>query len=713
MRTWYDGQLRIQQTVLREPDILQYDAERVVSYLKEIDANCLVVNAGGIVDFFRHDLATANPNPFMTASQDILADLTGRCHRDNIRIIARVDFRGVDRKFFDANRDWFSVSESGGPVYAGEPDQPRPRPLYAGCYLSYYRNEHAQQFINTLFDKYDIDGIWENSPFQFGVCYCDRCSSSYHADTGRALPRAAADDIAVTDYTRWKARYLLSKLAKLRQTVKSHGADKAFCAEVYGLFYEIYNATGADLYLLKEAMDFMVTPLFVADHEPIHSASTLIKFLKALDPSKVPVMLYGHLGTDDKLRYVSTSPAETRIWMWQAVSTGGSLWNTTFNGQHPGLALDRRNAYISRDVFRYMKQHEVKLHHQLPVSDVKVLFSNATSVMWAASDRTKDKYITHVLGLEAALLERHIQYEFILDRDLSLDALTTTKLLIAPNAAVLTNAQVDIIRGYVQAGGRLLATWKTSLFETACSSRRDFGLADVFGCNFTGIETPVSDYGYQRINDQSHPLARGFEQTELIANWGDMLLVNTNDASAVAMPLSHVPVIHPQPPEWAWLGSMETKFPAAVVNTFGQGQCIYFPSPIDRNVWAHGHRDFSTLITNAVDLLLDDVKCLKTNAPPSVQIVLNRVAGRPGQFLLHFINTTSAPRRPISQLVPVERVEVVLSLPGGMLVSSEQLGGDSVTLHLHETTRSADRVEIEACIEGLQEYVGIAIDLAA
>jgi hypothetical protein len=48
---WYQQPLRILQTVLREPDVINYDAASVVEYMKQSHCNVLVVNAGGIIDF--------------------------------------------------------------------------------------------------------------------------------------------------------------------------------------------------------------------------------------------------------------------------------------------------------------------------------------------------------------------------------------------------------------------------------------------------------------------------------------------------------------------------------------------------------------------------------------------------------------------------------------------------------------------------------------
>ncbi len=53
---WYQNQLRILQTVLRERDLEGYDADSVVEYMKKSHTNTLVVSAGAVVDFFPNKL---------------------------------------------------------------------------------------------------------------------------------------------------------------------------------------------------------------------------------------------------------------------------------------------------------------------------------------------------------------------------------------------------------------------------------------------------------------------------------------------------------------------------------------------------------------------------------------------------------------------------------------------------------------------------------
>ena len=126
---WYQKPLRILQTVMREPDAENYDAKAVVHYMEETGSNTLVVNGGGIVDFFQNPLPAANVNSFM-GKRDILKEITEACHAAGMRVIARVDFRGVEEKIFRQHPEWFSVDQQLKPKQL---TYTRPE-LYSSCY---------------------------------------------------------------------------------------------------------------------------------------------------------------------------------------------------------------------------------------------------------------------------------------------------------------------------------------------------------------------------------------------------------------------------------------------------------------------------------------------------------------------------------------------------------------------------------------------------
>lgn len=719
---WYQGQLRILQTVLREPDVVGYSATSVVNYMKEIHANCLVINGGGIVDFFRHDLANANPNPFMT-NEDILRDLMQECRKAGIRVIVRVDFRGVDKRIYDLNPDWFSQDENGQPIYWANSAE-SPNPLYTACYLSYYRNGHAFRFSEYLLKTYDVDGIWENSPFQLGACYCRACQVKYTQDKGKPIPRGGHfHDSHYDEYREWKAAQLNQHLHDFRKSVKAFGEDKIYCAEIFGLFYNQYASTSSDLYQVKDDFDFLVTPLFSGNHQPLSAPSTLVKFLHGLEPNKVPIMLFGHLGSNNELRYVSSPAAETRIWMWQAASAGGSMWNCSFNGHHPGATFDRRNALLCQDVYAYMEKHEDKLHRQAPDADVVIYYSRTSNNKFGNGDRNKDAYITHIIGMEQVLLSMNLQYRFLLDTQLSEEELSRVKVLAIPNGACLSDREIDLIKQYVQQGGRVIATKETSLYDETGAQREDFGLAEVFGCTYTGVTKDASHYGYQYIRNHNHPVTSGLEQTELLANWGANILVRAKEGSGVETPITFVPQIFPQSPERAWPKTFETDFITCAVNQYGKGAVVFFPYGIDKQVWSHGHEDFRILLGNAFNYMLDGKKKVTSNAPDGVHITLNRVEGQAGQWLLHLINTVSPPGRPVRQIVPLQELVVELELEGTKLVQAETLYGVKAEVALAgnassdgngqvEASENSQTVRLTVKLDRLEEYSSVYIQLA-
>ena len=397
--------------------------------------------------------------------------------------------------------------------------------------------------------------------------------------------------------------------------------------------------------------------------------------------------------------------------MWEAVSAGGSFWNVGFNGQHPGATYDRRNALLTADVFAYMERHEDVLTVQEAEAEVTVLYSRATNGTLGSGDRQKDGYMTHLIGLEQVLTDRRVQYRLLTDDKLNSETLAAAKVLILANAACLSEQEMEIIRAYVKAGGKLLSTYRTSLVQENGTERPDYALGDVFGCSFTGVVKDNSTFGYQLVKERNG-LTKGFEDTELLASWGPQYLVRLTSAAAAESLLTYVPQIFPQPPERSWLRSYETDYPTLVLNRYGEGESVFFPYGVDRNVWLHGHADFAELISNAVDYLLDGNYKVKTNAPSSVHFSLNRSGGEAGAYVLHAVNTTSLPRRPILETVPVAGIEVAVTLRGCQVTEFRILHADSaIEMASSEPGAESGTVVVHIRIPEIREYTGIYMKL--
>jgi hypothetical protein len=375
---WYQEPLRILQTVLREPDAVNYDAKSVVAYMEKAGCNTLIVNGGGIVDFFQNSLPAANINSFM-GKRDILKEITEACHAASIRVIARVDFRGVEEKIFQQYPQWFSVDQQQKPKQL---TYTRPQ-LYASCYAGYYRNEHAEAFIKHIISTYNIDGIWHNSIGVQGICYCKLCQESFKQTTGENIPSLDADAGKLDDYMMWKSQMADKHMEKMKQTVKSFGEDKVYTAEVFSMFKAGSRINdGIDLYMARDHFDFLVSVAFLTensehiDYADLNYANTIIKFLKSMAPEKEAIILYGGNGTSH--RYVMDPAIDLKVWLWQALAAGGRFWNCSFTGMHPGATYDRRTAFHQSDTYQFVKANEKELRLQTAVADVAVYYSRAT-----------------------------------------------------------------------------------------------------------------------------------------------------------------------------------------------------------------------------------------------------------------------------------------------------------------------------------------------
>jgi len=108
---WQTKQWRLIQTNLREIDMLDIDADRVVADLQAFQANVLMINAAGIIASYPTELPFHFQSPYLQG--DSLLDILEACHAADIRVIARTDFSKVRRPLYEQHPDWAYRTASG------------------------------------------------------------------------------------------------------------------------------------------------------------------------------------------------------------------------------------------------------------------------------------------------------------------------------------------------------------------------------------------------------------------------------------------------------------------------------------------------------------------------------------------------------------------------------------------------------------------------
>ena len=717
---WYQKNLRFLQTVLRETDIIDYDAKSVVSYMKKANANVLVVNAGGVIDFFKNPLPMSKVNQFMKDGQDILTDICREIHAAGLHVIVRVDFRGVEEERYHQHPDWLAKKADGSPKITK-----LSLDVHAPCYLSHYANEHGEEFITYLLEHYDVDGIWENSvSFGMGVCYCDRCRERYLKDTGKELPVMDPSGIRplpmydVTEdyfspefdeYRRWKAGCADEHLLRLRNATKAFGEEKAYCAEIFDLYNsDINKLCGIGHENAKRHFDFLISCVFMdaaysgetgRPYDIINHAGTTIRYSKALQPSKQSVICTGGNGT--RARYVCDPLVETRLWLWEIVSVGGGVWNCYFNGHHPDATHDRRAAYSEKDAYTFMADNSAVLSNSAPVRDVAMYYSAANLQQFGRPFENEDQFQIHFRGAERVLIENHIPYGFVAGgEELTLEDLAGIKTLLLPNAGILSDSEMDVIRTYVENGGGLVATYETSLYNPDGSKRADYGLSDLFGCSYAGESLETGNDFYFTVKDVSAPVFDGLGATELIMNAGKTALCTASkDSERVA---GYLPIIANQPPEYAWIRPMDSPHAGIIVRQYGKGRVVYFANTTDALCFTNGHEDFTEVYANAIHYTAQKDYLISTNTYRSVHTnLIEHQEGSKTTYILSFINTTGTQQRPIKEIISVGPVSAKLQLNGKKLIDSKSLWG--------QAEAASNDQEVTVSIDCLKDFASIRL----
>src|SRR5207237_1586059 len=118
------------------------------------------------------------------------------------------------------------------------------------------------------------------------------------------------------------------------------------------------------------------------------------------------------------------------------------------------------------------------LRNEEPLARVAMVYSQQTAHNYGGN-QARQKVEDHTLGYYHALIESRVPFEMVHDRLLDPEHIDRFKVLIFPNIAALSTQQCAQLRGYVQRGGSIVATYETSLYDELGVRRADFGLVDL------------------------------------------------------------------------------------------------------------------------------------------------------------------------------------------------------------------------------------------
>ncbi|MEK7766408.1 MAG: hypothetical protein AAB368_09235, partial [bacterium] len=428
--------------------------------------------------------------------------------------------------------------------------------LWVACPLGPYGFEFMSAVHAEIAARYPVDGIFINRWAGSGPCWCPYCRAGFRAETGRDLPhgleRPGPERRA---WAAWRERRLLALWDRWRDVVTE---ARPGCAVVPN--------TGPGEIPLAEIV--RRAPLLVGDRQaragatPAWMAGRHAREYSAMHDGTPAAGLFS-VGLEEAYRWKDSvnTPAEIRLWAAGMIAHGMRPWVCKFSG----VLYDRRWLAVVEDIF---------VRHRA-MAPYLVEAESLARVALVTSPRAGD----HLLGWCQALIEARLPFEILDAARLDPALAERFRVLVLPNAAELSDAACDAVRGFVARGGRIVATYETSRYDETGAARADFGLADLFGVSAGATHAGPERNAYLHVEPASdggvHPVAMGLEHAGRIIA-GVRRVEVAPRAARPPYPLTLIPSYPDLPMEKVYPRE-EPREPGAIARDVGPGRVVYFP----------------------------------------------------------------------------------------------------------------------------------------
>lgn len=279
-------------------------------------------------------------------------------------------------------------------------------------------------------------------------------------------------------------------------------------------------------------------------------------------------------------------------------------------------------------------------------------------------------------GMYYALLEGRFAFDLIHEDDLEPETLKNYAALVLPNIALLSNEHAGHIRSFVNAGGSLLATFETGLYDEWGKQRSDFALGDLFNIHLKhGYDKPKGQIFYAFMNGE-HDIIKNFGDTDRLPGGEYYVTIEAagDHALTIVPPYPNgIPemVYAHQRKEMDYEGQKSIQ-PAIVIRDKGKSRLVYFPADIDKNIWTRSSAGLSKLIQQAVRWMLNGKSGLTIEGEGNIEIFAWETEPGIALHLLNY-NNPNMMRAAIREFYPIKEQKVTMDLPAGTKIAKAAL----------------------------------------
>jgi len=681
---WQQKVRRVGQTNFTEYDPAVMNVDQWADYWHSLKADIVYVSVTGILAFYPSKVKFHRHGKFLKG-RDLFGECVTAAKKRGMRVVARMspDLNWGDA--LEAHPEWAMRNQDGSVQHSGE--DPR---LFKTCMFTSYMDDYVPAIMREVNSLYEVDCFYANGWPPLGnlpVCYCAVCSK---------LPPPGTPA-----YWRVFTDRVLSLWRRYDAIAKEKKSDSFFFANSGG------NVRGGpNLDQLGK-----MTSWFQADNqgrtyeEPsIWGCSLQGRVCNAVLEGAVAANVTAAYSTGQPgWRNVSKSPAETRMWLSQSVASG-MLPYLHFVGDENGFGEDRRWQRVGEEYFPWTALHDAHLTTRRSIANIGVVIGQSTQLLYpgpaTARSRTYMRETTE--GLYHALLQGRFAFDFVHEDRLDPERLAKYRALLLPNVAMLSDKQCRQLADYVRAGGSLMASFETSLYDENLKARGDFGLAELMGVSKAKAVVGTNGNAYSARIEKPHAILDGFSDTSWIAGAQNRVPLKRVEGAVATV----VPGFVRYPPELAYPTERQTDEPAMVLRESGKSRTVWFPGDIERTYWITGHSDLLRLLHNAIRWVSHEERVVQVEGPGLVEIFCWETA--PG-YAVHLLNydTPNAFHGWLQTESQVGAQRVRMKLPAGVGVRSVELlrSGQKPAFALREQV-------LQFTVPGLGDYEVAAITVA-
>lgn len=593
---WHQRLKRIMQVNFNEKDVEVIDAEKWADYLASCKAQATFINVTSMVQFFPSDLPDYPKNPYLKG-RDVFGECVAAAKKRGIRIMGRFSIERTHASVAEKHPDWFRRTAD-GKVVSGYPNDPTQLPSYlATCQFTGYYDTFVPSLINEVISRYAIDGIYSNGwpGTNAPLCYCETCKK-IGDPTSPAYKQAYLQ----------RARELWEKYDAI---VAKENPEMIFSGNLGGGF----EGGDIDLKYLTEKAAW-----FIADNQgrgeigaPTWDGSQIVRLGTAIMGNRPVPLSTGAYEISGAMRWRNGTGNfhEVRSRLFQTVAAGGTLYYHIL-GYDQSFIKDTRWQEVGREVLAWQAANDKHFHNTRSIADVALVVSQRSNHLYKPPPGTETSESTD--GFYYLLNEQRIPFDIVLDDQITPERLSRYKVLILPNMALMSDAQAAAIEAYAAAGGSVLATFETGVYDETGNERADFALSRLFGMSRTGGREGYGSVraggerrrnpgqpSVQRIEDAAHPILAGFKNTQWLGGSSWRMPIKAEGAPL----LTHIAQYPTSPTEAVYPRGPAEKIPTMVARDRGSSRLVYFAEDLESGFWRSMATDLGDLLVSAINWL--------------------------------------------------------------------------------------------------------------